>query len=63
MIGAEQVKLIAFDVDGTLTDGTLVMGSGGEAYKLFNAHDDWRFLSPTAWAMQSASSQGGLRRS
>ena len=23
MIGAEQVKLIAFDVDGTLTDGTL----------------------------------------
>lgn len=24
MIGAEQVKLIAFDVDGTLTDGTLV---------------------------------------
>lgn len=39
MIGAEQVKLIAFDVDGTLTDGTLVMGSGGEAYKLFNAHD------------------------
>ena len=31
MIGAEQVKLIAFDVDGTLTDGTLVMGSGGEA--------------------------------
>ena len=39
MIGAEQVKLIAFDVDGTLTDGTLVIGSGGEAYKLFNAHD------------------------
>ena len=39
MIGAEQVKLIAFDVDGTLTDGMLVMGSGGEAYKLFNAHD------------------------
>ena len=52
MIGAEQVKLIAFDVDGTLTDGTLVMGSGGEAYKLF-----------TAWAMQSVSSRGGLRRS
>ena len=60
MIGAEQVKLIAFDVDGTLTDGTLVMGSGGEAYKRMT---DWRFLSPTAWAMQSVSSRGGLRRS
>lgn len=63
MIGAEQVKLIAFDVDGTLTDGTLVMGSGGEAYKLSTHMTDWRFLSPTAWAMQSVSSRGGLRRS
>ena len=63
MIGAEQVKLIAFDVDGTLTDGTLVMGSGGEAYKLFNAHDGLAISLATAWAMQSVSSRGGLRRS
>lgn len=28
-----------FDVDGVLTDGTLVYGPGGEAYKTFSAHD------------------------
>lgn len=39
MKAPKKIKLIAFDVDGTLTDGTLVMGPEGEAYKLFNAHD------------------------
>ncbi len=34
-----KVRLIAFDVDGTLTNGMLIMGPDGEAYKLFNAHD------------------------
>lgn len=34
-----KTKLIAFDVDGTLTNGLLVMGPDGEAYKLFNVHD------------------------
>ncbi|HEX6155426.1 MAG TPA: HAD hydrolase family protein [Burkholderiales bacterium] len=28
-----------FDVDGVLTDGTLVYGPGGEEYKTFSAHD------------------------
>lgn len=39
MKAPKKIRLIAFDVDGTLTDGTLVMGPEGEAYKLFNAHD------------------------
>lgn len=39
MGNAGTVKLIAFDVDGTLTDGTLVMGPDGEALKLFHARD------------------------
>lgn len=39
MWGNSKVKLIAFDVDGTLTNGLLVMGPAGEAYKLFNVHD------------------------
>lgn len=39
MRGAEKIKLIAFDVDGTLTNGQLVMGPHGEAYKFFNVHD------------------------
>lgn len=36
---AENIKLLAFDVDGTLTSGVLVMGEAGEAFKLFHARD------------------------
>ena len=39
MGNAGTVKLIAFDVDGTLTDGTLIIGPEGEAVKLFHARD------------------------
>lgn len=39
MGNAGTVKLIAFDVDGTLTDGTLVIGFDGEPVKLFHARD------------------------
>lgn len=34
-----KIKLIAFDVDGTLTPGTLIFGPDGEAYKSFYAKD------------------------
>lgn len=33
------VRLIAFDVDGTLTSGALVLGAEGEAVKIFHARD------------------------
>ncbi len=33
------IRLIAFDVDGTLTPGLIVMGPQGEACKLFSARD------------------------
>jgi 3-deoxy-D-manno-octulosonate 8-phosphate phosphatase (KDO 8-P phosphatase) len=36
---ARGVRLMVFDVDGVLTDGTLVYGPGGEEYKTFCAHD------------------------
>jgi len=39
MKGAEKIKLFAFDVDGTLTPGTLIFGENGEAYKAFHARD------------------------
>lgn len=35
----EQIKLLALDVDGVLTDGTIYMGSDGEMLKGFNAKD------------------------
>ena len=33
------LRLIAFDVDGVLTDGSLVLGEKGDEYKIFHAHD------------------------
>lgn len=33
------IKMICFDVDGTLTDGKIYMGPDGEVFKSFNAHD------------------------
>ncbi|MCP4928212.1 MAG: 3-deoxy-D-manno-octulosonate 8-phosphate phosphatase, partial [Gammaproteobacteria bacterium] len=34
-----QTRLVLFDVDGVLTDGTLWIGPQGEAFKGFNAKD------------------------
>jgi len=36
---AKQIKLVIFDVDGVLTDGSLFIGDGGEEYKAFNSRD------------------------
>jgi len=36
---AAQVRLIIFDVDGVLTDGSLFIGDDGEEYKAFHSRD------------------------
>jgi len=36
---AAQIKLVIFDVDGVLTDGSLFMGDDGQEYKAFNSKD------------------------
>lgn len=36
---AAAIKLIIFDVDGVLTDGSLFYGDDGEEYKAFNSRD------------------------
>lgn len=36
---AAAVRLVAFDVDGTMTDGTLYIGPGAEAMKGFSVRD------------------------
>jgi 3-deoxy-D-manno-octulosonate 8-phosphate phosphatase (KDO 8-P phosphatase) len=36
---ARRVKLMIFDVDGVLTDGTLYVNESGAEMKAFNAHD------------------------
>lgn len=36
---AKEIKLVIFDVDGVLTDGSLFLGDAGEEYKAFNSRD------------------------
>ncbi|SMN11327.1 3-deoxy-D-manno-octulosonate 8-phosphate phosphatase [uncultured Candidatus Thioglobus sp.] len=36
---AKQIKLAIFDVDGVLTDGSLLLGANGDEYKAVHAHD------------------------
>jgi 3-deoxy-D-manno-octulosonate 8-phosphate phosphatase (KDO 8-P phosphatase) len=36
---AKRIRVVAFDVDGVLTDGTLHFGEAGEALKSFNVRD------------------------
>lgn len=39
LIRARKIKLIAFDIDGVMTDGTLFFGDDGLEYKGFNSLD------------------------
>jgi 3-deoxy-D-manno-octulosonate 8-phosphate phosphatase (KDO 8-P phosphatase) len=36
---ARDIRLVIFDVDGVLTDGSLFIGDDGEEYKAFNSRD------------------------
>ncbi len=36
---AQAVRLVVFDVDGVLTDGSLFLGDDGQEYKAFNSKD------------------------
>ena len=36
---ARNVRLVIFDVDGVLTDGSLFLGDDGQEYKAFNSRD------------------------
>ena len=39
LIKAKNIKLVIFDVDGVLTDGSLFYGDDGQEYKAFNSRD------------------------
>ena len=36
---ARQIKLVIFDIDGVLTNGSLFIGDDGQEYKAFNSRD------------------------
>ncbi len=38
-LAASKIKLIAFDIDGVMTDGSLTFDEDGKEYKTFNAKD------------------------
>lgn len=40
---AKKIKMVIFDVDGTLTDGVIGMGNLGELFKSFNCRDGMGF--------------------
>lgn len=35
----KEIKLVIFDVDGVLTDGSIIIGDDGEEYKAFHSRD------------------------
>lgn len=41
MKNADKIKLFAFDVDGTLTNGTLVLGPDGKLTNSSTSRTDW----------------------
>ncbi len=36
---ARQIELVIFDIDGVMTDGSLLLGDDGQEYKAFNSRD------------------------
>jgi 3-deoxy-D-manno-octulosonate 8-phosphate phosphatase (KDO 8-P phosphatase) len=42
---ASGIRLVIFDVDGVLTDGTLFLGDDGQEYKAFNSRDGHGMVS------------------
>ena len=42
---AARVRLVIFDVDGVLTDGSLFIGDDGQEYKAFNSRDGHGMVS------------------
>ncbi len=36
---AINIRLVVFDVDGVLTNGSLILGENGNEYKIFHVHD------------------------
>jgi 3-deoxy-D-manno-octulosonate 8-phosphate phosphatase (KDO 8-P phosphatase) len=40
-----RIKMLVMDVDGTLTDGKIYVGSSGEVFKAFNVKDGYRLIN------------------
>ena len=51
---AQKIKLIIFDVDGTLSDGGIYIGERGEIFKAFNCQDGFGIVSAHKLGLKTA---------
>ena len=51
---AKKIKLIIFDVDGTLTDGGIYIGTSGEMFKAFNCQDGFAIVTAHKIGLKTA---------
>lgn len=51
---AQKIKLIIFDVDGTLSDGGIYIGERGEIFKVFNCQDGFGIVSAHKLGLKTA---------
>ena len=46
---AKNIKLLAFDVDGVMTDGSVTYDENGVEYKTFNVKDGQFWVAKVCW--------------
>lgn len=51
---AKKIKMVVFDVDGTLTDASINMGNSGELFKSFSCRDGMGFTLAHSVGIQTA---------
>lgn len=51
---AKRIKIVVFDVDGTLTDGSLLVGPQGELFKPFHCRDGMGFTLARECGLKTA---------
>ena len=51
---AQKIKLIIFDIDGTLTDGGIYISASGEMFKAFNCQDGFGIVTAHKLGLQTA---------
>lgn len=51
---AQKIKLIIFDVDGTLSDGGIYIGTSGEIFKAFNCQDGFGIVTAHKLGLKTA---------
>ena len=50
----KNIKLVVMDVDGTLTDGKIYIGSSGEIFKAFNVKDGYALVQCDKYQITTA---------